>query len=84
MAAALVTVIVDKTPTGAVDMEVIKCTTTTTGDWYISQKFSTVIAAFVNDQTTKGGASVTISANNKVTIACTGGDVVDLLIFGRK
>jgi hypothetical protein len=62
------------------NLQLVVGTVTTTGDTYVS-KFSAIKAVFVNDQTTKGGASATYTGGT-VTVACTNGDVVDLLIIG--
>ena len=67
--------------TGLPGVQIVKGTATATGDTYTS-RFRLVTNAFVNDQTTKGGASVTY-ATGVVIVNCTNGDVVDLMIFGK-
>jgi len=62
-------------------MEVVDVTVAATGDTYQS-KFKNVRFAFVNDLTTKGGASVSSISGGEVTIACTNGDNCHLLIIG--
>jgi len=69
-------------PSATPGMLRVKGTVTTTGDTYVS-KFSNIESVFCNDQTTAGGASATFSGGT-VTVACTNGDVVDLLIFGNE
>jgi len=68
-------------PGGNIGMEVVRGTVTTTGDTYTS-KLGTIEAVFVHDETTTGGANATF-ATNVVTVAATGSDVVDILIFGK-
>ena len=60
--------------------QIVNVTVATNGDTFES-KFGNVRGVWVNDQTTTGGASATFSGST-VTIACTNGDVCDLLIWG--
>ena len=64
----------------SIGMEVISATTTTTGDWLFS-KFGTIHSVFC---TGIGHAAfvTSIGADSKITITCTGGDIVELLVFG--
>jgi hypothetical protein len=67
---------------GNPDIELANVTAAADGDTFTS-KFGTVLAAFSNDQTTKGGSSCTVSGRT-VTIACTAGNTLDLIIIGRE
>ena len=60
----------------------VNCTVGTTGDTYAS-KLGKVKGVIAHDETTQGGANATFSGQT-VTVTCTGGDVVDLLMWGEQ
>lgn len=61
-------------------MEVVRGTAQN-ADTYKS-RLGNVTHVLVHDETTAGGAKVSVSGQT-VTITCTNSDVIDLLIFGR-
>lgn len=78
MAAIASTTIREISP--SMGMQIMKGTVTTTGDTFRS-KFGQIRSVQISDRTTSGGARATFSAGT-VTVACTSGDVVDMIIFG--
>ena len=67
--------------TGILSLEIVRGTVTTTGDTY-NTKFGKIFNVQIHDETTAGGAYATWSGGT-ITVTCTSGDVVNLLIFGE-
>mgnify|MGYP001567933057 CR=1 FL=1 len=62
-------------------IELVKGTVTTSGDTY-SSRLGKVIGVLISDRTTLGGARASTISGQTITITCTNGDVVDMLIWG--
>jgi len=63
--------------------QMVSCVVTTDGDTFTS-RFREVKMAFVNDVTTKGGASISgvTAGDGAFEVDCTSGDTVYLQVFG--
>jgi len=77
-AAALVTAITKLRPDPSINMEIVRCLVTTTGDWYVSS-LGTIGGVVISGEGHLASASV---SGQKITITATGGDYVDLIIWG--
>jgi len=64
--------------------EVVRLTTTTTSDTYQSRKFATIVTAIGNNESDNDGVSVAVSGTTVTIGVATAGDVVTLLLAGRK
>ena len=61
-------------------VELVRGTCTTTGDTYVS-RIKKIQGVIISDETTVGVSKATFSGQT-VTVTTTGGDVVNLLIWG--
>jgi len=78
MTAALVTNITKQAPDVSINMELVRCLVTTTGDWYVTS-LGTVKGVVISGEGHLASASI---SGQKITITATGGDYVDMVIWG--
>ncbi len=80
MVAALASTVV--TETGSPGMEVVTGVVTTSGDTYAS-RLGTIDHVIFSDRTTANIMTIVVTGQS-IAVTCTGGDTVDMIIFGKE
>jgi len=65
-------------------LEMVRLTTTATTDTYKTRKFATIITAIANNESDDDGVGVAVSSQTVTLTVGNAGDVVTLIIAGRK
>lgn len=65
-------------------LEIVRITTTSTTDTYQTKKFATIVAAVGNNESDDDGVGIGVSSQTVTVTVGTSGDVVTLMIAGRK
>jgi hypothetical protein len=64
--------------------EIVRLTTTGTTSTYQTHKFATIIAAWANNESDDDGVGVAVDGQTVTITVGTSGDVVTLMLAGRK
>lgn len=64
--------------------EIVRLTTTSTTCTYQTKKFATIVGAWANNESDDDGVGVAVSSQTVTLTVGTSGDIVTLMLAGRK